>query len=175
MENSKAMLPRASSPIIAQASAWIAVVMVLVQSLPAASCGCGGAVAVGQAASNKCCSKSVDKSCSVAKPKSTCCSQQQTKWCCSGRSTERSSVSVGKCCCGTACRCSAAPAPTDTPVAPSRQEDNRQERHEVVTLSSPSAMAIVTAIHPSSRVAAIERLGCSTALDRCIELSRFTC
>ena len=168
------MLPRASNPIIAQASAWIAVVMLLVQSLPAASCGCAGAATVGQAAS-LCCSKPVVKTCCVSKPKSTCCSEQHTKSCCSGSSTERSTVSDGKCCCGTACRCSAAQPPTDTPVGPSPQENNRQERHEVVTLSSPSAMAIVTAIHPSSQVAAIERLGCSTALDRCIELSRFTC
>lgn len=167
------MLPRASSPIIAQASAWIAVVMLLVQSLPAASCGCGGAAAAGQVASIECCSKSIVKSCCVSKPKSTCCSKKQT--CCSGHSTERSSVADGTCCCGTACRCSAAPAPTDTPVAPSRQEDNRQDRHEVVALSSLSTMAIVTAIHPASRFAAIVRLRCSTALDRCIELSRFTC
>lgn len=168
------MLPRASNPIIAQAFAWVAVVMLLVQSLPAASCGCGGAATAGQPTLIECCSKSRAKSCCGSKPKSTCCSQQQATTCCSGDSPERSSVADGTCCCGTACRCSAAPTPSDTPIAPS-QEDNRQERQEVVTLSSPSTMAIVAVLPQASRVASIVQLGCSTALDRCIELSRFTC
>jgi hypothetical protein len=175
MEDSKEMLPRASSPIIAQASAWIGVVMLLVQSLPAASCGCGGEATICQVASNECCTKSGVKLCCVAKAKSTCCSRKQTKSCCSGTPPKRSSVPDSKCCCGTACRCSADPTPKDTPVAPGPREDNRQERHEVMTLSSASTMAMVTAIHPSTRNAAIERLGYSTALDRCIKLSRFTC
>lgn len=170
------MLAAASNPIISQASAWMAIVMLLVQSLPATSCGCGDSISTDHyqvaQSSTGCCSKSATTSCCAKKTKSTCCSKDKRSSCCSKDRSENGQTS---CCCGDSCNCAAAPRSTQDPVVPAPQEDNRQERQELVTLS-PLAVAPIVCFCPSApRLGHFRQTAPGTALDHCIELSRFTC
>lgn len=170
------MLAAASNPIIMQASAWIAIVMLLVQSLPAASCGCGDSISTVRnevvQASTSCCSKTATASCCAKKTKSTCCSKDKRSSCCS---KDRSANGQTACSCGATCSCGAAPVPTQNPAVPVPQEDNRQQRRDVVTLSPLPAAAIVRSCSIKPRLGHFRQISPGTALDRCIELSRFTC
>jgi|GEM_PF-4510385 len=175
---SDAMLT-ASNPIIAQASAWIAVVMLLVQSLPAANCSCGdGSSPVGdkvaQAAAS-CCSKTATKSCCGGEAKSTCCSQAKRASCCNKDRQDRSVAGKTACRCGQTCSCGALPTPTQDPAAPVPHDDNRQDRLELATYSPQAVIAIVSTRPATTGLGYSDQLSPATALDRCIMLSRFTC
>ncbi len=170
------MLAAASNPIITQVSAWVAIVMLLVQSLPAASCGCGDSLSTVRhevvQSSTTCCSKTATASCCAKKTKPTCCSKDKRSSCCS---KDRSAIGQTSCCCGSTCSCAAAPVKTQNPAVPVPQEDNRQQRQDVVTLSPLGVVTIVCSCSNTSRLGHFRQVAPGTALDRCIELSRFTC
>lgn len=161
VRNSSRRFPRisdtmltASNPIIAQASAWIAVVMLFVQSLPATCCGCS------DSNSTDCheVAQLVASCCSSVKPDSRC---------------EKKAKSA--CCCGRECSCTASSAPAQAPAGSTPPEDDRQERLECLKSSQQgicSKVALCSNMllrHPGAPLIT------TTALDRCIELSRFTC
>jgi hypothetical protein len=170
------MLAAASNPIIAHASAWIAIAMLLAQSPPAASCGCDDSISTVRRevvqSSTTCCSKTEAASCCAKRTKSTCCSKDKRSSCCG---KDHSVIGQTSCCCGNTCNCAAEPVPTQNPAVPVPQEDNRQQRQEVVTLSPLAGAAIVCSCSITPRLGHFRQVSPGTALDRCIELSRFTC
>ena len=170
------MLAAASNPIISQASAWMAIVMLLVQSLPATSCGCRESISTDHhqvvLSSTGCCSKSATTSCCAKKTKTTCYSKDKRSSCCS---KDRSEIEQTSCCCGDSCNCEAAPRSTQDPAVPAPQEDNRQQLQELVTLSPFAVAVIVCSCRTAPRLGHFRQTAPGTALDRCIELSRFTC
>ena len=157
------MLAAASNPIIARASAWLAVAMLLVQTLPAASCDCSDSV-------------SGDR-CWGTQSTSTCCSRVNSSSCCGKSRDDRSAVGPTSGCCGGTCGCGTVPAPARNPAAPAQPEDSRQERLELVTMSPTGTIALVSTLPSASRigVGSAALFAPATALDRCIALSRFTC
>lgn len=173
MEDSTAMLPRATNSVIGHVSAWIAAAMLIPPSLPAVSCGCDRAAPLRASPPIECCCQRPAHSCCSSPSPTTCCSQQPPASC-RGETSHVSSVGGGTDCCGTACRCSS-PSATDTPIAPGPQEDHRQELRETVTTSLPSTSVPMIGISHAAPVASCEHLGRASALDRCVELSRFTC
>jgi hypothetical protein len=169
------MLAAASNPIISQASAWMAIVMLLVQSLPATSCGCGDSGPTDRhlvaQSSTDCCSKSATTSCCAKKTKPTCCSKDKRSSCCG---KDRSEIGETSCCSSGSCTCAAAPVSTQDPAVPAPHEDNRQERQDLVTLSPLVVAVIVYSCPAAPRLGHFRHAAPGTALDRCIELSRFT-
>lgn len=169
-------MSRASKPIIAQASAWIAIVMLLVQSLPVVSCGCGNGDAVDghkvAQTANSCCSSTKPVSCCTKNAKSTCCSRDTRSSCCN---RDHSAVRATSTCCGQNCTCTMSRATGQDPVIPVPQKDNRQERLELVTWSALASISLVSACPTTLRLRHPGQFIRTTALDRCIELSRFTC
>lgn len=170
------MLAIASKPFIAQTHAWMAVAMLLVQILPAASCVCGDCNSprcfevaqsqTGAMASASCCcgSSGACITCSGKKPSS----------CCRTIRTDSSSNTRDSCRCGIACQCAKSPTRTD-PATPVPRDDHRQVLPEVTAIPSPSALGISAGCLSELRGVGFDRPVTTTALIRCIELSRFRC
>lgn len=147
---------------IRQAFVWVVVLMIPVQSLPAATCACGP--------SSSCCSES-------ASGESSCCSAEKqvgtTDSCCSTTpccSTTENGSSSG-CQCGIHCQCGQdeQPSPSTPPV-----ESNAAEKLANASLWTVS-VTILYQPHVTQRrndsSAAADSLA---ALDRCVSLCRFT-
>ncbi len=183
------MLATASKPIIARLAAWLAVAMLFAQSLPANDCGCSSGVS----STNSCCSatdQQAQKTCCSTKSKrvashsvsgsSSCCKSKDRRAatsssCCSRNGDSSSEIAGTSCHCGASCRCGME-EDSDPPVqTPGPIEESQVDRIELVE-STPSTDLLIES-HASSLSSELqaERSGPTTALARCIMLSRFTC
>ena len=155
--------------------------MLLVQTSPAASCGCGNSVSGDRCRATQsaptCCLKKATKSCCVQEAKPNCCSWAKSSSCCSKSRDDHPMVGPTSCCDGRTCACGTLPAPARNPAVPIPQEHNGQERLELVTMSPTATIALVSTSPSAQRrgTDSSAQFAPATALDRCIVLSRFTC
>lgn len=185
------MLVAASNPIIARLTAWLAVVMLLGQSMPAASCGCSSDVnttsrccsSMDGQAERSCCSSITKQVTDVATQDSSSCCQANrrhdstsTASSCCGRKTDSSQLATGKsCCCGANCRCGMSESSTPSVPTPAPVEDTSSDRVELVEAAPGVNLMVETHASSLLREWPAGQLAPATALDRCIVLSRFTC
>ncbi len=170
------MLVAASNPIISRASAWLVIVMLLAQSLPAAGCGCGESSSTARLDvvpfSGAGCPQTAAASCCAKKTTSTCCSGIKRS---SSSSKQRSVIGPTACCCGNTCCCVTAPAEIQNPAVPLPHEDERQERQDVAAGTPLGFAEVVGCCLMAPRLGRFKRAAPDSALERCIKLSRFTC
>jgi hypothetical protein len=186
------MLATASKQIITRLAAWLAVGMLLLPSTPSSGCTCTSTSAAPAsrccghectasarpAARGSCCSQRLRHACCAA-VKRSCCSQQRQ--CCGhgsvavshGSSDGACRASARKTCsCRSTCPCRLSQPVERPPVAPGR---NPAERMQVVLATLPACTHtdVPSGSQPVDRQ--LQRVTAGTSLDRCIELSRFTC
>ena len=169
---------------------WAVILMTPVQSLPAATCGCGTSNSCGEqeeqfngcscsvqlVRSGRCCcakkrTAESRRRCCKSRPKGSCCRAGKligkNSTCCSSKNGEQRS----SCDCGIDCQCgkSHQPRPTAPPV-----ENNTAEKLASNSITiAPAGFVCTTQNTQRYRVASTARDAVG-ALDRCVSLCRFT-
>jgi hypothetical protein len=189
------MLATASKLIVTRLVAWLAVGMLLLPSTPSSGCTCTSTFA---ARASRCCGHKCTPSARPA-ARGSCCSQRSRHACCAAvkrscRSQQRQccghgSVAVAHgssdtacpasasttCSCRSTCPCRLSQPVERTPVVPVAPGRNPVERMQAVLATSLACAHtdVLSGSQPVDRH--FQPVTAGTSLDRCIELSRFTC
>lgn len=168
---------------------WIVALMMPVQTLPAASCGCdsgqGCCQADGELDSSCCQQEESDRCCCTGAKVCRCgdtspCKQSTTRACCGGREASAtccaaaSSVATGEpgCKCGANCQCGTTNAPG--PAVPPVENTDSTEKVVANATSLASDPAIYEPRRTLQHANACGEVDALAALDRCVSLCRFT-
>jgi len=166
------MFATAFNAIVARCLVGLATAMLLLPSLPDPACGCS---AEEQVQSSSCRGEGQAE---VHRDKVGCCCSSKNRHvdgCCEQGGQRAVSTPERSCRCGPTCQCGHAQLPDPQPAAPIAPGQNNTERSQCASLACVLPAADVDQ-SPSSTQADDDTLAAaSTALERCISLSRFQC
>lgn len=154
-------------PITTRTLNWLAAISILLQGLPAVSCGCTASSTCGQtsAPSHTCCCSSED----INKGQ-CCCSRKEAgsaQSCCGGVSSNQDSTSRD------GCNCQCGKTQQNPPATPPTENDQLEK----LVTDSLALTSLATVSQPQTvlrqRVVSSDAIAFA-ALDRCISLCRFS-